>query len=120
MARKTKAEREAEAQAAREQQEAAAREAYPALLMNALERATNLSFELEVRNGTFRVTDRNSPMDAWELTYSYTPDADSDLDMLRWELEQREAAEAEANRKWLAKQAALAKLSKEERELLGL
>lgn len=120
MARKTKAEREAEAQTAREQQEAESREAYPNLLMNALERATNLSFELEVRNGTFRVTDRNSPNDAWELTYRYTPDADADLDMLRWELEQREAAEAEANRKWLARQVALAKLSEEERELLGL
>ena len=120
MARKTRTQREAEAQAAREQQEVEAQAEYPSLLMNALERATNLSFELEVRNGTFRVTDRDSPKDVWELTYSYTPDADADLDMLRWELEQREAAEAEANRKWLARQAALAKLSEEERELLGL
>ena len=35
-------------------------------------------------------------------------------------VEQREAAEAEANRKWLVQQVALAKLSEEERELLGL
>lgn len=120
MARKTNAEREAEAQAARNQQEAESREAYPNLLMDALERATNLSFELEVRNGTFRVTDRNSPVDAWTLTYKYTPDADADLDMLRWELERQEQAIAEANSRIQARQAALAKLSEEERELLGL
>lgn len=120
MARKTKAQREAEAQAAREQQEAAAREAYPNLLMDTLERASKLTFELEVREGKFVVMDRNDPCDPWVLTYEYTPDADSDLDMLMWEVERQEQAEAEANRKWLAKQAALAKLSKEERELLGL
>lgn len=120
MARKTKAQLDAEAQALREQQEAEAREAYPNLLMDALERATRLSFNIEVRDQKFVVIDRNSPTDAVELTYMYTPNADADLDVLRWDLEEREAAEAEANRKWLARQAALAKLSKEERELLGL
>lgn len=120
MARKTNAEREAEAIVARALQEKMARDAYPELLMETLGRATNLSFELEVRNGTFRVTDRNSPVDAWTLTYDYTPDADSDLDMLRWEVETQERAHAEANRKILARSAALAKLSEEERELLGL
>ena len=120
MARKTKAQLDAEAQALREQQEAEAREAYPNLLMDALERATRLGFQIVVRDQKFVVIDRNSPKDAWGLTYSYTPDADSDLDMLRWVLEQREAAEAEANRKWLARQVALAKLSEEERDLLGL
>ena len=120
MARKTKAEREAEAQAAREQREAEARAAYPALLMNALERATILSFELEVRNGTFRVRDRNSPNDSWELTYEYTLESDDILDSLQRELAWQEEKEAEANRKWLARQAALSKLSDYERELLGL
>ena len=120
MARKTTAQLDAEAQALREQQEAAAREAYPNLLMDALERATKLGFEIVVRDQKFLVNDRNSPNDSVELTYSYTPDADSDLDMLRWDLDQLEAAEAEANRKWLARQVALAKLSEEERELLGL
>ena len=120
MARKTKAEREAEAQVARALQEKMARDAYPELLMETLERAAKLSFDLRVRDGKFEVLNRNSPVDYWTLTYSYTPDADAELDMLRWEVEKQEQAEAEANRKYLAKQAALAKLSPEERELLGL
>ena len=120
MARKTKAQLDAEAQATRNQQEAESREAYPNLLMDALQRATNLSFELVVRNGKFRVTVSDSPTDTWELTYKYTPDADSHLDMLRWELERKEQAEAEVNRLRLARQAALAKLSEEEREILGI
>ena len=82
--------------------------------------ATILSFELEVRNGTFRVRDRNSPNDSWELTYEYTLDSDDSLDSLRRELDWQEEKEAEANRKWLARQAALSKLSDYERELLGL
>ena len=123
MVRKTKAELEAEAQAAREQREAEAREAYPNLLMDALERATKLGFGIVVRDKKFLIVDRNSHSsvnDMPGLTYKYTPDSDAALDMLRWDLDQLEAAEAEANRKWLARQAALAKLSEEERELLGL
>jgi hypothetical protein len=120
MARKTKAEREAEAHLARVEQEMRARDAYPALLMETLERAAKLSFDLRVRDGKFEVLDSNSPVDYWTLTYDYTPDADSDLDMLRWEVERQEQAIAEANRKIQARQAALAKLSLEERELLGL
>lgn len=119
MPRKTKSEREAEAQAYREQQEAA-RDAYSALLMETLERATNLSFDLRVRDGKFVVSDCNDYENFWKLTYDYTPDADSDLDMLRREVERQEQAIAEANRKIQARQAALAKLSDEERQLLGL
>ena len=120
MARKTKAEREAEAAAYRELREKIARDAYPAMLIDTLARATNLSFDLRVRDGKFVVSDCNDYENFWTLTYDYTPDADSDLDMLRWELEEQEQAIAEANRKIQARQAALAKLSKEERELLGL
>ena len=120
MARKTKAEREAEAQVARALQEKMARDAYPELLMETLERAAKLSFDLRVRDGKFEVLDRNSPVDYWTLTYDYTADADNELDMLRWEVERQEQAEAEANRQWLVKQSALAKLSQEERALLGL
>ena len=118
MAQKTKAEREAEEAAHRELQEKMARDAYPALLMDTLTRATNLSFDLRVRDGKFMVSDSNDYENFWTLPYDYTPDADSDLDILRWAVERHE--QAEANRKIQARQAALAKLSKEERELLGL
>lgn len=121
MARKTKAQREAEQLEHRMMLEHMAREAYPKLLMEILERVTKLcTFDIEVREGKFVVTDRNDPCDPWVLTHEYTPDADIELDMLRWEVERQERAEEEANRKYLLKQSALAKLSAEEREILGV
>ena len=113
MARNTKAEREAEAQSHCELREKMARDAYPALLMDTLARATNLSFNLCVRDSKFVVSDCNDYENFWTLTYDYTPDADSDLGMLWWEVEWQEHAIAEANRKIQARQAALAKLSAE-------
>lgn len=119
MARKTKAEREAELQLQLEQQIAKDREAYPRLLMDSLERATNLGFKVKVKNCVFVVTQYNTN-GRWDLAYDYTKESDIELSYLRNTLFIEEEEKAEADRKMLAKQAALAKLTEEERVLLGL
>ena len=119
MARKTKAEREAELQLQLEQQIVKDREAYPRLLMDSLERATNLGFKVEVKNCIFVVTQRHTN-GRWDLAYDYTKESDIELSYLRNTLFIEEEEKAEADRKMLVKQAALAKLTEEERVLLGL
>lgn len=119
MPRKTRAELHAEreeAQAAREAHEFAF---YPTLLLNTLERATNLDYELTVNAQKFQVRDPNSNA-KWLLTVQHTNDSQSTLDTLVWDVEEEEAKRAEYARRYEAKQAALSKLTKEERELLGL
>lgn len=119
MARKTKAELAAEreeAQAAREAHEFAA---YPALLMDTLERATKLSYELTVKDAMFLVRDLNSNA-KWTMTPQHTRDSQDTLEALVYDVQDTEDLRAEAERRYQAKQVALAKLSKEERELLGL
>lgn len=120
MTRKTKAEREAELQLQKEQQIAKNREEYPHLLMEMLERATKLDFKIEVQNGIFVVTHCDIASKQWSLGYEYTQEFDGELTHLRISLALEEEKKAKATRKILAKQAALAKLTEEERELLGL
>lgn len=120
MARKTKAEREAEFQLQKEQQIAKNREAYPHLLMEMLERATKLDFKIEVQDGIFVVTHGDVTSNQWMLNYEYTQESDGALTHLLICLALKEEKNAEATRKILAKRAALAKLTEEERELLGL
>ena len=119
MARKTKAELEAERQEALALHEAHEFAQYPTLLLDTLERATRLGFELTVRNAKFVVEDRNSRAN-WTLNPTHTKDSQADLEALMWDVESVEAARAEEERRYAMKQAALSKLSKEERELLGL
>lgn len=119
MPRKTKAEREAELQLYLEQQIAKECEAYPRLLMNALERATNLGFKIEVKNCIFVVTQPHTN-GRWDLAHEYTKESDIELSYLCNFLIIEEAEKAEDERKMLVKQAALAKLTEEERVLLGL
>lgn len=119
MARKTKAELHAErkeAQAAREAHEFAF---YPTLLMSTLERATKLGYELTVQDSMF-VLRSFSHREAWEMTLQHSEDSQSELDDLVWEMDQKELRRLAAEAKAQAKAAALNKLTKEERELLGL
>lgn len=124
MARETKAER-MERQAREEAAEAELqKDAYPARLMALLERAAKThEFDLTVKDAKLVMTRRNSseysdqPM---SFTLSYTFDNHSNLDELEWKVNAVEQEQAEAARKYQARQAALAKLSKEERELLGV
>lgn len=125
MPRETKAERDARMAAAAQAREAAEREAYPAALMALLERVTRHPgrYELTVKNGQFAVRDR---MDTYlresntTLAYSWSRDTQESLERLTWQVEDYEQDLAEAERKLKVKQDALAKLTDEERDLLGL
>ena len=123
MARKTKAELAAEREAYEAAQRAAEEQAYPARLMAALEEATTKNnYELKVRDGMFELRDRDSsdydlPL---TLTYQYNVHSQNTLEDLEWDLRGRAEERAESERRYAVKQAALAKLSTEERELLGL
>lgn len=121
MARKTKAELAAEREAAEAARLLALAEAYPARLMNLLERATKENFELTVKNGEFRVEDRdNRRAEAYLLTLEFNVYSDSTLDSLEWDVTGKEDARREAERKANLRANALNKLSAEEREALGL
>lgn len=119
MARKTKAELAAEreeAQAAREAHEFAF---YPTLLLNTLERATRLGYELTVNESKF-VVRSFTRREAWEMTPQHTMESQCTLEELVWEVEQEELRRLAADAKARAKAAALSKLTELERELLGL
>ena len=122
MARKTKAELAAEREAYEAAQRAERAAAYPAKLMAALEEATQKNnYELTVVNGMFSLRDRDASRDpALSLTAAYTENSQNALENLEWDLQMKAEERAEAERRYAVKQAALAKLSKEERELLGL
>ena len=121
MARETKAqrlEREAAERAAYEAEMAAT---YPQRLMAMLERATKVNFELEVRDGKFHLEDRDDRRDrAVELTLTYSKENQEALHELDWRVDTKEEREREEQRRYQVRQAALSKLSQEERELLGL
>ena len=126
MARRTAAERRAEAERMRQLSEEArvARETaeYPARLMAALEEATEKNnYELTVKNGMFSLRDRDeNRAPALSLTAAYTENSYNALESLEWDLRMKAEERAEAERRLALKRAALSKLSEEEREVLGL
>lgn len=93
---------------------------YPYKLMSILERATKSNFELKVCDGKFRVVDLDNPRDG-EVHFSveYSQDDHDALLNLEWRVKLKEEAGREMNRQRLLKQSALAKLSPEERDVLG-
>ena len=96
-------------------------EQYPTRLMAALERATTLNFELEVRNSRFEVRDRDTNQhEPFVLTFKHDQDSQNALESLEYDLKEVEEAEAEATRRYELKKAALAKLTPEEKEVLNL
>jgi hypothetical protein len=121
MTRETKAQR-----LAREAAEAAAfaveqAATYPQRLMAMLERAMKANFELTVKDGEFLLNDRDDRSAGWTvLTMIWGTENEGELQELDWRLEIKEEAEREALRRVTVRNAALAKLSLEERELLGL
>jgi hypothetical protein len=126
MARRTAAERKAEADRARQLSEESrvARESaeYPTKLMAALEEATaKNNYELEVRNGMFSLRDRDSSGNlTLSLTLSYTENSFNALESLEWDLNEKAEERAEAERRYNLRTTALNKLSTEERAVLGL
>ena len=121
MARKTKAELAAEREAELQVRLAVAKATYTERLMAVLERATKENFELEVKNGLFKVEDRyERRRNAYNLQPTWTETADMDLYSLEVSVELKEEARAEREQKALVRATALAKLTAEEREELGL
>ena len=123
MARKTKAELNAEREAALAAERALEMESYPSRLMRALEEATQKNnYELTVKDGYFTLQDRDSsdydyPL---KLSYSWTSNSFFALEDLESDLRGKEAERAERERLSELRRAAFAKLSKEEQNALGL
>ena len=122
MSRKTKAELQAEREEAQALQEAHEFAQYPSRLMAALEEATTQSnYELEVRDNQFTLRDRDSRRpETVFLTLTHTRDSRQALDNLEWNLRVKADERAEVERQRQARETALAKLTEEDRELLGL
>jgi hypothetical protein len=99
--------------------ESLAEEAYPKMLMEALERAVKVNFELTVKDAKFIVSVRNT-VSIVELTLTYTTASQQALETLLWYIEKEEDRIAESERRYRAKQIALSKLTLEERKLLGV
>lgn len=121
MARMTKAQREAAEEAARVEQENQLRTEYPTRLMKALSRATELQFVLSVVDDSFVVTDPNERYgEVFTMSYDYNVAAEEYLYNLELELKSKYAEFVEKERRQQVRANALAKLSSEERELLGV
>ena len=121
MARETRAQRLEREAAERAAYEAVAAATYPERLMEMLERATKVNFELNVREGKFVLENRNARREpVVVLTPTYSAEGQEALHELEWCVEMKEEEEREAARKESVRQAALAKLSREEREMLGV
>ena len=121
MARETKAERLERETAEKLVQQAAQAATYPQRLMALMQRAQTANFELEVVNMSFVLRDRDDrDYTKFELDLAYSDVAEDDLRDLEWRVDAKEQEAREALRRVTVRNAALAKLSKEERELLGL
>ena len=122
MARETKAERLAREAREREERLEAERSAYPLRLMNLLERVSaEPTLTLTVKDGFFNVEDRNDRYRSdYFLSYAWSEGGQVALEDLTYTVDRLEEERAEAERRYQVRQAALNKLSKEERELLGL
>jgi hypothetical protein len=121
MAKMTKAQKLIVEQDNRELAEALARAAYPARLMQALERATGRDFnmELTVVNMQFHVEDRGNLEKTWVMAATWNPVA-WELDDFENYLDRKAAEKVQAQRKADLRRDALAKLTDEEKELLNL
>lgn len=121
MARETKAERLAREAAERAAYQAEQAATYPDRLMAMLERATNANWELSVKENKFILNDRDETWaPVFELTLVYSQQNQDTLNELDWRLDVKEAEIRESARRYQVKQTALAKLSQEEKDLLGL
>ena len=121
MSRMTKAQREAAEEAARVEQENQLCAEYPTRLMKALSQATELQFVLSVVNDSFVVTDPSEKYpELFTMSYEYSDAAEQHLYHLELALKFKCAEFVEKERRQQVRANALAKLSDEERELLGV
>jgi hypothetical protein len=121
MAKETKAQREARLELEHEGRLAMARATYTERMMAVLERAVRENFELTVKGNQFLVADRDERrVSPYAVQPVWSETADMDLYSLEVSVELKEEASAELVRKAQVRGKALAKLTEEERELLGL
>ena len=93
---------------------------YPARLMTMLERACNANFQLDVRVGEFVLSDRDDPNCWFSLTRFHDPHNVETLNELECRIDVKEKAEQERLRQRAIRSEALAKLTPEEKKVLGL
>ena len=121
MARMTKTQREAMEAEARLEEQNRLRDEYPTRLMKALSQATELQYALSVVNDSFVVTEPNETYpELFTMSYEYNAEAEGQFYDLELELSVKYADFAEKERRQQVRANALAKLSFEERELLGV
>ena len=121
MAKETKAQREARMETETAQRVAVAKATYTERMMALLERAVKENFELTVENQCFTVRNRDARgFDSYAVTPAWNDMADCELYELEMAVESKEEEREERERLAKAKATALAKLTKEEKELLGL
>ena len=121
MARMTKAQREAAEEAACVEQENQLRAEYPTRLMKVLSQATELQYALSVVNDSFVVTDHSERYpELFIMSYEYSVAAELQMYNFELELKFKYAEFVEKERRRQVRANALAKLSDEERELLGV
>ena len=121
MARMTKTQREAMEAEARLEEQNRLRDEYPTRLMKALSQATELQYALSVVNDSFVVTEPNETYpELFTMSYEYNAEAEQYLYDLELELKLKYDEFVEKERRQQVRANALAKLSDEERELLGV
>ena len=124
MARKTKAETLAEQRLAHEAMMVELAKTYPARLMLALEMAQTFDMSIEIADGKFSVEQHRATASTgygcFVMAYEFSPDDEAELQCLEERIAKRQKELAEEVRVHQAKQAALAKLTADERKLLNL
>jgi hypothetical protein len=121
MAKETKAQRDARLEAETAQRVAVAKATYTERMMSLLERAVKENFELTVENQCFAVRNRDARgFDSYAVTPAWNDMADCELFELEMAVNSKEEEREERERLAKAKATALAKLTVEDREALGL
>jgi hypothetical protein len=121
MARETKAQREARLEAERLALVAVAKATYTERMMALLARAVRENFEMTVDADEFKLSDRDSRFrNEYWVAPVWAEVADVQLYELEMAVEDKEQARAEREQRANVRAAALAKLTAEEREELGL
>lgn len=100
MAKETKAQRQAREEAEMQALYRQEFESYPERLMEVLQRACAVNFELTVRKGQFLVFDRDETRrEKFWLTVDHTADSEDVLQSLNFEVDVKTKKQAEAKRK---------------------
>lgn len=120
MARKTKAEKLAEQEALRQLQEEQARQEYLPRLMKSLEEAQKYGYQIIVKEGKLNLHQEFHREPEFTFSCEWTYTNQYQLEELEDKLAQLKREREEELARIAAKEAALNKLTAEERKLLGL